>query len=473
MVSLGSRFIGQFEPFMFIYVMGTGISSDILYRFPYYGRWLRVCSYIMFALACLIFVSLQVLCVVHLWHYTRRHSFSAYVDEFVRNTRKSVFWGTYPMGLVTIINYLFNLTQIGSISQGDSRRLMIFVYALWWYDIAVSIVIAWGLSFVMWHKYYFPEGLGKGEKGHEKVAAEYLKSTLLLAVIPLVVAASSSSIWVMSGLFGRTFNRNIQLLTMVITVLIWLHAILFVAVLVFIYFWSLYLFKIPPMAQVFTLFLVLGPMGQGAFGILLVSDNVLLYTQQYYPVPGAASGGTLSTAEDVLLLAVPWCFKVLGLIYALALLAVGYFFTIICIIAMLSYRKHKEINAAGKPRRIYNFHTGFWGMTFPMGTMSLGSDEVYIQYNKYVPMRAFRVVSAIYGTTCILWTIFCVVNTVFLYGRRGFRTVRAKRDHRETESKAPSPFTPSTLAPSIVSSLASPDASSASTLHQESIEELC
>lgn len=414
-LSMFNRFLGQFDPFNFIFNMGIGISSDLLYSFPYPARWLKICSYIMFAINVILFVFQQIMFFLHLIYFSRKYSKRQYFNTYFRNLSKNVFWGTYPMGLVTIINYI-NFLADHFYSRGKivvAKRIFRLVYILWWYDIIVSMFIAWGITFLIWQNYYFQDDLGKWNFEFEKVAAEHLKSVLLLAVIPLVVGSSSISIFIMSDLATITLNRNIQLLTMVVVTLLWLHAVIFVFILIGIYFWSLYIFKIPPMSQVFTMFLVLGPMGQGAYGILLLTNNIHIYTQTYYP----------NDPSNVLLLTVPWSFKVLGLILSMSLLSVGYFFTFISIVAIISYSRKHYSGIKGENTRIYHFHQGFWGMTFPMGTMSLGSNQIFVQYNQYVPMGAFRVVGTIYATVAILWSIFCFSNTILLYGKRSYNAL--------------------------------------------------
>ena len=426
-VPMFRRFLGQFDPYLFIFVMGVGISSDLLYSFPYPAHWLRICSYIMFAMASLLFISLQIMWLLHFLYFTRNYSKKQYFNKYFRNLSKNIFWGTYPMGLVTIINYLNNLANYfhenGSFIV--SRNLMRLVYILWWYDIIISVFIAWGVTFIIWQNYYFHDGLGQWNRRYEKMAAEHLKSVLLLAIIPMIVGTACSSIFTMSELFTITFNRNIQLLTMTITALIWLHAIIFVFIILFLYFWSLYVFKIPPMSQVFTMFLVLGPMGQGSFGILLLTNNIKLYVDRYYrPL-------TDNTEYNILLISVPWCFKIMGMITSMGLLSMGYFFTIISLIAIISYSRKKDCTntqtSSSSSSRIYHFHQGFWGATFPMGTMSLGSYELWVQYDDYVPLGTFRVISTIYAIVCVLWTLYCLVNTIVLYSKRSYHAYKSRK----------------------------------------------
>lgn len=409
-----NKVVWHFEPFSFIMVMGTGMASDLMFSFAYPARWLRICSYIMFAIACLLFIFLQIFALIHMFYYSNKFSWSAYFNHYYRNLMHNVFWGTYPMGLVTIINFLTNLSQVKSIISGKTaENLMIFIYLLWWYDLVVSLFTAWFISFLIWQDYYYyTENYSDKypidiDIDRQNLATKNLKSTLLLNVIPLVVVTASGALFTMTGLFTKTFNRNIQLLTIVICLLVWLHAILFVGILVSIFFWNLYVNKLPKMQQVFTMFLVLGPFGQGAFGILLITNNIKLYVEKYYPLT------TNLNESNLLIITIPWCFKIFGIICAFALLSMGYFFTIISFVSLVSYINTKEQNNKGKHITILHFHKGFWGMTFPMGTMALGSNEVYVQYNQYVPLGAFRVIAVIYSIISIVWVLICLAGSFY------------------------------------------------------------
>ena len=426
------KVVWHFEPFSFVMVMGTGIASDILYTFPYPARWLRICSYILFAIACLLFIFLQAFALCHMFWYARQYSWHRYFNHYYRNLMHNVFWGTYPMGLVTIINFLTSLAQNrDAMSHGNGRRVMVLIYLLWWYDITVSMLTAWGISFLIWQDYYYTEDIAnKYPVGtdRQKIATQNLKSTLLMNVIPLVVGTACGALFTMTPLFADTFNRNIQMLTMTVCMLLWLHAILFVGILVTLFFWNLYVNKLPRVQQVFTMFLVLGPLGQGAFGILLMTDNVKRYVELYYPQPSLTQ--PLPDAAAVLTIAVPWCFKIAGLLIALALLGMGYFFTIISFVAIASYMRTRD---AAQPS-VFRFHKGFWAMTFPMGTMALGSREVWDQYGQVAHIGAFRVISAIYSVICVLWVCLCLAGSAYT---KGMPYVRDKLWKGRPGQKAP------------------------------------
>ena len=80
--------------------MGTGIVSILIHNLPYNGIWLYWISVVLFALNVSIFVTFLFLSIVR---------YSIYPDIWVamiRHPAQSLFLGTFPMGLATIINMI-------------------------------------------------------------------------------------------------------------------------------------------------------------------------------------------------------------------------------------------------------------------------------------------------------------------------------------------------------------------------------
>ncbi|KAH3901141.1 TDT family transporter SCDLUD_002623 [Saccharomycodes ludwigii] len=402
--SLVVSLIDEFAPFWFVTVMGTGISSSILHEFPYPAKWLRICSYIMFAICCLLFLIFQTAVFLNMYRviYVKRLGVLKYVQRYFVSIPNNLFWGTYAMGFCTIINYMYILaSNEASHSYKQSKNLIIAVYVLWWVDVTISLGTAWVITFLCW-KYT-----------HQDLLSKNLQSFLLLPIIPIVVVSSSSGQFTMSELFTQHFNRNIQLLTLVITALLWLHAIALVFLVLSVYFWNLYINGIPDIMRVFTCFLCIGPMGQGSYGVQLLSDNILKYIKKYHANTG-------DEREYLSVLAVGYSFKVFGLILALLLMSCGIFFTFYSFASIASYYNtiplfNSNLNTSANENRIYHYHKGWWAMTFPLGTMALSTKEIWIQYDRVAPIGAFRVLSVIYSGLCVISTIFCLLGCLKIY----------------------------------------------------------
>lgn len=132
------RVVRNFTPSWFSVNMGTGITSILLHNLPYNGRWLQFISYILFALNVLLFV---VFLLISILRYTL---YPKIWNSMVRHPAQSLFLGTFPMGLATIINMIVFVCVPSW--RGDWWKL---AWALWWIDAAVSVLCCFYLPFVL------------------------------------------------------------------------------------------------------------------------------------------------------------------------------------------------------------------------------------------------------------------------------------------------------------------------------------
>lgn len=68
-LTIFNRFLDQFDPFNFIFNMGIGISSNLLYVFPYSARLVKIYSYRMLAINVILFISQQFVFVCFFYIY--------------------------------------------------------------------------------------------------------------------------------------------------------------------------------------------------------------------------------------------------------------------------------------------------------------------------------------------------------------------------------------------------------------------
>jgi len=78
--------------------MGTGIVSILLHNLPYNGPWLYWISVIIFCLNVVLFITF--LCISILRYTLYPQIWKA----MIRHPAQSLFVGTFPMGLATIVN---------------------------------------------------------------------------------------------------------------------------------------------------------------------------------------------------------------------------------------------------------------------------------------------------------------------------------------------------------------------------------
>jgi tellurite resistance protein TehA-like permease len=78
--------------------MGTGIVSILLHNLPYNGRWLYWISVVIFCLNVALF---SVFTLISIFRYT---VYPEIWRVMIRHPAQSLFLGTFPMGLATIVN---------------------------------------------------------------------------------------------------------------------------------------------------------------------------------------------------------------------------------------------------------------------------------------------------------------------------------------------------------------------------------
>jgi tellurite resistance protein TehA-like permease len=80
--------------------MGTGIVSILLHNLPYNGIWLYWLSVIVFALNVFLFCLFLVISILRYTIYPQIWC------AMIRHPAQSLFLGTFPMGLATIVNMI-------------------------------------------------------------------------------------------------------------------------------------------------------------------------------------------------------------------------------------------------------------------------------------------------------------------------------------------------------------------------------
>jgi hypothetical protein len=84
----------------FSVTMGTGIVSILLHNLPYNGIWLYWISVVFFAFNVLLFSTFLIISILRYAIYPERWG------VMIRHPGQSLFLGTFPMGLATIINMI-------------------------------------------------------------------------------------------------------------------------------------------------------------------------------------------------------------------------------------------------------------------------------------------------------------------------------------------------------------------------------
>lgn len=139
-VPFASQFtVLTYIPRWFSVVMGTGIVSLLLNTLPYNGPWLYWISVAIFVLNVLLFTAGSLITLLRYVLYPE------IFHVMIVHPVQSLFLGTFPMGMATIINMFCNVCVP---AWGEWARY--FAWGMWMVDAFLSVLTALSLPFIMW-----------------------------------------------------------------------------------------------------------------------------------------------------------------------------------------------------------------------------------------------------------------------------------------------------------------------------------
>ncbi|KAH9931135.1 voltage-dependent anion channel [Epithele typhae] len=338
-------------------IMGTGAVSALIHNFPYHNDSLalKVASLIVFLLNLILFVFV---CTCTVLRYIM---FPEVWGMMIKHPHQSLFIGCFPMGAATLINSALNLNQDWGFG---GRYLLWTLWGFWWLDSLVSAMCAFGMLYVM---------ITRQEQSIPKMAA-----TWLLPVVPLIVASSSG------GLLSHAFmavNTTTALVTSAISFSMVVAGLMFALMMITIYLARLITAGLPDPGLILSAFIVLGPLGQGGFSLLVngqdLSELLPLHMGEEFP--------TIALAGQMIFAG---CF--LG---AYALFSMGVAWIILAFISIAHVRSSSKLP----------FSMAYWGIIFPNGVFAL----LCVQLAKTLNSPVFRAIGA--GWTAIVFLFWICV----------------------------------------------------------------
>ncbi|KAE8453613.1 hypothetical protein EG329_009124 [Mollisiaceae sp. DMI_Dod_QoI] len=351
------KIVRNFTPSWFSVTMGTGIVSILLHNLPYNGRWLYWISVVIFALNVGLFV---VFTVISLLRYI------LYPEIFVvmlRHPGQSVFVGTFPMGLATIINMIVFVCVPAWGGPWPN-----IAWGLWWFDAAVSVLCCFSIPFATMYIH--------------TSTLQTMLATWLLPIVPPIVAAASGAI-----VASVLPNPQHALWTIITSYVLWGTGVPLAMVVLVMYFQRLTIHHLPPKEVIVSVFLPLGPLGQGGYAIMELGKMAM----QIFPVtstlPLTQEVSPLVYAGDILYVGgwlvatIMWGFALVWLFFAFASIT----------------------------RKSFPFNMGWWGFTFPLGVFTTST----LQMAKELPSDFFKVLGTIFSVAVTLLWLVVAVGTFF------------------------------------------------------------
>ncbi|KAI9747521.1 MAG: Aspartokinase, partial [Chaenotheca gracillima] len=324
------RVIRNFTPSWFSVTMGTGIVSILLHNLPYNGVWLYWISVVVFALNVLLFMTFLLISALRYLVYPE-----IWV-AMIRHPAQSLFLGTFPMGLATIVNMIVFVCV-----PAWGTPAVYLAWALWWVDVVIAVFTCFYLPFVIMSVH--------------NVELSSMTAAWLLPIVATIVAAASG------GIVAEVLpNPQYALWTVILSYILWGTGIPLAMTILVIYFQRLTVHKLPAREVIVSVFLPLGPLGQGGFAIMQLGKVALeVFPKTHTLDTAGGNAGAILYVVGWLTALVMWGFGIVWLFFALASIS----------------------------RSKFPFNMGWWGFTFPLGVFTVSTTTL----GKEIPSKFFDV----------------------------------------------------------------------------------
>jgi tellurite resistance protein TehA-like permease len=196
----------------------------------------------------------------------------------------------------------------------------------------------------------------------------------LLPIVSTVVASASG------GVVASVLPPEAALVTIITSYIIWGCGVPLALFTMVIYFHRLTMHALPPKEVIVSVFLPLGPLGQGSFAILQLGADALKVFDKLDTLPQAPIAGQVFFAGGVLVAFVMWGFGCVWLFFALA-----------------SLRRMKR----------FPFNLGWWAFTFPLGVFTTATTTLA----KELPSAFFKILGTVFSLiVVVLWLVVMAVT---------------------------------------------------------------
>ncbi|CAI8771126.1 C4-dicarboxylate transporter/malic acid transport protein [Pseudomonas sp. IT-196MI5] len=306
--------VRQFTPNWFAATMGTGVLALALAQLPVAMPALHAFAEALWLFNIALFLLFTAV-------YTAR--WVLFFDEAQRifgHSTVSMFFGTIPMGLATIIN---GFLVFGLPRWGDG--VVHLAEVLWWLDVAMSLACGVLIPYMMFTR--------------QEHSIDQMTAVWLLPVVAAEVAAASGGL-----LAPHLADAHSQLVVLVTSYVLWAFSLPVAFSILTILLLRMALHKLPHENMAASSWLALGPIGTGALGMLVLGgDAPLIFAANGLPGVGEIAAG-------------------LGLVAGITLWGFGLWWMLMALLITARYLR------AGIP-----FNLGWWGFTFPLGVYSLAT----------------------------------------------------------------------------------------------------
>ena len=341
------RIVLNFTPSWFSVIMGTGITSILIHNLPYNGRWLYWISVGIFALNTLLFV---VFLGISVLRYIMYRGLFMYM---IRHPVQSLFIGTFPMGLATIVNMIVFVCV-----PAWGPWSITLAWTLWWIDVVISVIVCLYLPFVVMYI-------------HESELSS-MTAVWLLPIVSTIVASATG------GIVAEVLsNPEYALWTLIMSYILWGTGFPLAMVVFVIYFYRLTVYRLPPRETIVSVFLPLGPLGYGSFALMQLGKVAFKIFPQKKIFMSDTGSFFYNMGNYVALIL--WGYGLVWLFFALASIT----------------------------RAKFPFNMGWWGFTFPLGVYAVATTTLA----REMPSGFLKILGTVFSVTVvILWLVISLIT---------------------------------------------------------------
>ncbi len=353
----------HFTPSWFSVTMGTGVIATLLNLLP----WPSIHAGLRYPAAVFLLADIVIFIVFLCAFLARYVMYPEVLPLTIKHPQKSMFLGTLPMGLITIVS---GIAQLGTVEFGLGMGFALAASGMWWACVVLSLLTSVGVPFSMmtYQKHYF----------------EGITAALLLPIVPPITAAATGS--VLAEIFIERYPTY-AFTIMVVSYLVLGIGLPLALLIQVLYFQRLLLFNSPPRDVIISVFLPLGPCGQGGYACLHLG-RVALQLFPVISVPASSSG-------------VPQLFSVgqalygAGLISAMMLFGLGMWWLVIGVCTIVRELSHGKLG----------FNMGWWGLTFPSASLAICTASLAVELDSLALKITY---TALVVANIALWTYVAI-----------------------------------------------------------------
>lgn len=262
-------------------------------------------------------------------------------------------------------------------------RFAYLALALWYLVLAFSILINFSLLFTL---------IARQSHTPETIAA-----TWLLPIVSSVVAAASGGV-VADAL--SAYHQSLARGTLIVAYITWGTGVPVAMMLIGIWIFRSAMYGPPGDKALGSVFLPLGPCGQGAFGIALLGRVARDLTVNHSTAFDSATGETAVYIGQSIYAA--------GLLTALILWGLGLVFYCLAFALLIDNIRSSGSLAFFSHK---NFSIGLWALTFPIGVFATGTTQLALELDN-TPLRVIGMILScqvtahwLYVATMTVWKV--------------------------------------------------------------------